>query len=427
MPTQIIMPALEMAQDNGKLLRWLKRDGDAVKKGEPLMEIETDKAAVEIEAPADGTLRNITAQEGDVIAVGKPIAQIFAAGEKQTDLPDRDLEGLGATPVAQQIAKEHGIDLAHVKAKGARIEKADVLAHMQVSPPKPLEASSSPPDTSEFGRALASPKAKRLAQERGVDLAALKGTGPEGAVIAADVLQASATSAVDPRAAASAAPTAISTTWRIMAEHTTQSWVTVPHFFLLRELNATRLIAWRELLKRRGETRITYTDLLIKLVAAALRAHPRVNAQWDNGAIKMIPEINVALAVAVEDGLVVPVVHNADGMKLAEIAARREELVARANSKKLRLEDLAGGTITISNLGMYGVDAFNAIINAPQAMILAVGRIADRVVPVNGAPGIAPMMTLSLSCDHRVVDGARGAEFLQTLAAFIEEPLELVE
>jgi len=440
------MPALEMAQDNGKLLRWLKRDGDAVKKGEPLMEIETDKAAVEIEAPADGTLRNVTAREGDVIPVGKPIAQIFAASEKF--VPGSSAPSLvtpqpaplaprtiNASPVAQQIAHEHGIDLTQVKAKGARIEKADVMgfiALQQTSPSVPLllgEGRETPPSilgkgAGGLGRVLASPKARRLANERGVDLGTLPGSGPDGAVLAADV---GAALAVAQGATASIAPTEISTVWRIMAEHTTQSWVTVPHFFLLRDVNASRLVAWRDHLKHRGVSNITYTDLLVKLVAAALRAHPRVNAQWDNGAIKMISEINAGLAVAVEEGLVVPVIHRADEMKLAEIAARREDIVTRANASKLRPEDLRGGTITISNLGMYGVDAFNAIINAPQATILAVGRIAERVVPVNGAPGIQPMMTLSLSCDHRVVDGARGAQFLQTLAELIQEPLGLVE
>lgn len=420
------MPALEMAQDNGKLLRWLKREGDIVKKGEPLMEIETDKAAVEIEAPANGTLRNVTAREGDVIAVGQPIAQIFAAGEKflpgepsPSPVAAHSAPNAGrarsASPVAQQIAKELGIDLTQVQPKGARIEKADVLAFVAQAPARQTPH----PDSNRGVRemVLASPKAKRLAQERGLDIATLKGTGPEGAVIAQDI----------PSSPLATLPSALSSTWRIMAEHTTQSWVTVPHFFLLREVIAGRLISWRESLKRSGDSQITYTDLLVKLVAAGLRAHPRVNAQWDNGSIRMFSQVNVALAIAVEDGLVVPVIHRADELKLAEIAARRADIVTRANSKTLRLADLSGGTITLSNLGMYGVDAFNAIINAPQATLLAVGRIADRVVPLNGVPAVQPMMTLSLSCDHRVVDGARGAQFLQTLAELIEEPLGLVE
>jgi pyruvate dehydrogenase E2 component (dihydrolipoamide acetyltransferase) len=205
-----------------------------------------------------------------------------------------------------------------------------------------------------------------------------------------------------------------------------QAWTTIPHFYLMREVNASRLVAWREKIQRNAGQKITYTDLLVKLTAAALRRYPRLNASWQNENIVLNPEINMGLAVAVEDGLVVPVIHRADQLSLTQLAARREEIVARARAGKLPLDDLSGGTFTISNLGMYGVDAFNAIINPPQAAILAVSRIADRVVPVNGQPAVQPMMTLSLSCDHRVVDGARGAEFLQALADLIEEPLLLL-
>ncbi len=219
----------------------------------------------------------------------------------------------------------------------------------------------------------------------------------------------------------------VSTAWRIMAERVTQSWASVPHFYLLREVNASRLVTWRERARRRLTENITYTDLLVKLVAAALREHPRVNAQWDDGTIVPQETINVGLAVAIEDGLVVPVIHQADELSLQEIAARREDLVARAQAGKLRPTDIQGGTFTISNLGMYGVDAFNAIVNPPQAAILAVGRIAERVVAVDGRPAVQPMMILSLSCDHRVVDGARAAQFLEMVVDLIEEPLGLLD
>ncbi|MBI3537047.1 MAG: 2-oxo acid dehydrogenase subunit E2, partial [Chloroflexi bacterium] len=395
----------------------LKNDGDAVKKGEPLMEIETDKAAVEIESPADGILRDISARAGDVVPVGKTVAFIYAANETREKIaPTSEIKNISVSPVAQQIAKEHGIDLARVQARGARIEKADVMTHVQTLSSAP--ASIAGKAGVKLGRVLASPNARRLAHERDVDLENIRGTGPNGAILAADIL--SASSVLRPSST-------ISNVWRIMAERTTASWTSVPHFFLLREVNAARLISWRASLKKRGAENITYTDLLIKLVAANLRAHPRVNAQWNNGSLKMIDDINIGIAVATEDGLVVPVIPRADELSLKAIAARREEMVARAQEKKLRPDDLRGGTFTISNLGMYGVDAFTAIINAPQAAILAVGRIAERVVPVQGAPGIAPMMTLSLSCDHRVIDGARGAQFLDALANLIEEPMGLVE
>ncbi len=218
----------------------------------------------------------------------------------------------------------------------------------------------------------------------------------------------------------------VSTTWRIMAERTTQSWTNVPHFYLTREVNVSRLIAWRTHILKQATAKITYTDLLVKLVAAALRLHPRLNVSWSEGKIFMQQEVNIGLAVAVEEGLVVPVISAADTLGLGEIARQRMELVAKAQAGKLRPQDISGGTFTISNLGMYNVDAFNAIINQPQAAILAVGRIADRVVPLHGQPVVQPMMVLTLSCDHRAVDGARGAQFLDTLATLIEEPLGLL-
>jgi pyruvate dehydrogenase E2 component (dihydrolipoamide acetyltransferase) len=207
-----------------------------------------------------------------------------------------------------------------------------------------------------------------------------------------------------------------------MAERTTQSWTSAPHFFLVREVRASALIAWREQAQRQTTEKITYTDLLVKVIAESLRRHPRLNASWDDGRITPNDEINVGIAVAVEDGLVVPVIHQADDLPLSAVAKRRRDLLARAQGGKLRPRDLQDATFTISNLGMYGVDAFNAILNAPQAAILAVGRIVDRVVPVDGQPSVQPMMTLSLSCDHRVVDGARGAQFLTTVAELLESP-----
>jgi pyruvate dehydrogenase E2 component (dihydrolipoamide acetyltransferase) len=218
----------------------------------------------------------------------------------------------------------------------------------------------------------------------------------------------------------------VGTVWRIMAERMTSSWTSAPHFYLVREVNVSRLVSWLDRARKQTGARVTYTDLLIKLVAAALSRHPRANASWRDGAIALNAEINIGLAVAIDDGLVVPVIHRADTLGLAEIAARREDAVSRAQGGKLRPADIQGGGFTISNLGMYGVDAFNAIVNPPQAAILAVGRIADRVVALNGQPAVQPTMMLTLSCDHRALDGARGAQFLGTLADLIEEPLALL-
>jgi pyruvate dehydrogenase E2 component (dihydrolipoamide acetyltransferase) len=415
MPTNVIMPALEMAQETGKVIRWLKQPGDSVAKGEPIVEIETDKITVEIEAPASGVLRDVTANEGDVVPVGRTIAVIGEAGAPAAAATPVAVapsaravsppapERVKASPLARKIAEQHGVDLAQVRTSSGKIEKADVLAHVS--------------SRGNGGARLvaASPKARRLAAESGVDVTTLRGSGPGGAVLALDV-----------PAKASRPSEGVGTIWRVMAERMTQSWTSAPHFYLVREVNVSRLISWRERAGKRTGARITYTDLLVKLVAAALAEHPFARGSWKDGAIVQHAEINIGVAVAIEDGLVVPVIHRADTLSLAEIAARREELVTRAQSGKLRPADISGGVFTISNLGMYGVDAFNAIVNPPQAAILAVGRIADRVVPLNGQPAVAPMMVLTLSCDHRALDGARGAQFLGTLADLVEEPLALL-
>jgi pyruvate dehydrogenase E2 component (dihydrolipoamide acetyltransferase) len=403
MPATVIMPALELAQETGKVLRWLKAAGDTVVKGEPIVEIETDKVTVEVEAPASGVLREVSAREGDVVAVGKTIALIFAAGEAAPEATT-----VKASPLARKVAEEHGVDLARVKTATGRIEKADVLAHVE-------RAKGVAADGVAARLVAASPKARRLAAERGVDLGTIKGSGPSGAVVVADV----------PAEARAAGPS-VGNVWRIMAERMTASWTTAPHFYLVREVDVSRLKTWRERASAEAGARITYTDVLVRLVAAALKRHPRVNVAWKDGAIFQHGGIDIGLAVAIDDGLVVPVLRGADGLTLAEIATRREDLVGRAQSGKLRPADIQGGGFTISNLGMYGVDAFNAIVNPPQAAILAVGRIVDRAVVVDGQVAVRPTLALTLSCDHRALDGARAAQFLGTLADFIEEPLALL-
>jgi pyruvate dehydrogenase E2 component (dihydrolipoamide acetyltransferase) len=434
MPTTVIMPALELAQETGKVLRWMKTPGDTVRKGEPIVEIETDKVTVEIEAPAAGVLRDVTAHEGDVIPVGQAIAMIYAPGEAATGpAPESTLsatsspppqgsgeggngrrgDGIKASPLARRLAAEHGVDLAQVKTASGKIEKADVLAHVERRTAEGASAAQR--------LAAASPKARRLAAERGLDLRALRGSGPSGAILTADLPAAAPSRGVEPSRGEG-----VSTIWRIMADRMTASWTSAPHFYLVREVNVSRLIAWRERLGKPGGARITYTDLLVRLVAAALTRHPAANAAWADGRIIRHADVNIGLAVAVEDGLVVPVLHRADTLDVAAIAARREDLVIRAQAGRLRPADIQGGGFTISNLGMYGVDAFNAIVNPPQAAILAVGRIADRVIALNGQPAVQPTMVLTLSCDHRALDGARGAQFLGTLADLIEEPLALL-
>lgn len=471
MGTDVILPALGMAQDTGRILQWLKSAGAHVTKGEPLAEIETDKVTVEIEAPADGILAHILAVAGADVPVGQVIAQIVSTNEvphsanarqqgTQVGVHNGSVQAGSAAPqpvseapppsvciatiLAARVAAEHHIDLHQVKATGRRIEKADVLAYLRDQEARILTPR----------RVLASPKARRLANEQGKDLSTIKGSGPAGAVLAADVLAGvpletyaeSEATMVRQEGAAKLVSTdgtlslvrsentnkrdqANSHIWEIMAQRTTQSWTSAPHFYLTREVNATRLVQWQESLASEDTSdrpRITYTDLLVKIVAASLRLHPRLNASWNEKGITQHSEVHVGLAVAVEDGLVVPVIHYADRADLNKLAHQRTELVAKARAGRLRLEDISGGTFTISNLGMFNVDAFNAIINQPQVAILAVGRIAERVVAVHGQPAVQSTILLTLSCDHRAIDGARGAKFLDTIVRLIEEPLGLL-
>ena len=400
MATEVIMPALEMAQETGKLLRWIKAEGEAVTKGEPLMEIETDKVTVEIEAPADGILGMVTASEGDDVPVGQTIAFVLAEDEAAPE------------PVAAPTAAGTS---ESANGPAGTVQRAEAATR---------------PESSVARRMLASPKARRMAREHDVPIEEIAGSGPYGSVQAADVLAftISAPAAV-PTTASLTAPVPIETSraWQVMAERMVASWQQVPHFYLSRDCDATRLNSWRDAVRRReGYEKVTHTDLLVKVCAAALREHPRVNATWTNGGVAAQGGVNIGIAVATEDTLIVPVVHGADGLGLREVAVRRGEMVTRARERKLRPNDVAGGTFTISNLGMFGVDAFHAIVNTPQAAILAVGRILDKVVPVDGAPAVRPMLTLTLSFDHRIVDGAEGARFLDTLAALVEEPAGLV-
>jgi pyruvate dehydrogenase E2 component (dihydrolipoamide acetyltransferase) len=373
-PTDVIMPALGMSQETGKLLRWLVAQGQPVTQGQPLMEIETDKVTLEIEAPASGVLAGVRALAGEEVPVGQVVAVILAPGE--------------TPPASSRVAP--------AAAPAARV-------HQTLGPPGP-----------QTGRAPASPKARRLAQELGVDLRIVPGSGPGGEITAADVMNAKGTPAPPVGRA-----DAVGNAWRVMADRVTRSWTSAPHFYLTREVSAARLVARRGQLQPQIPS-ITYTDLVILQAARALRQHPRLNARWENGQIVTSDQIGIGVAVATDAGLIVPVLTRADELSLPEIARTRFDLVTRAQAGHLRPEDVSGGTFTISNLGMYGVDAFYPILNPPQAAILAVGRIADRVVAVDGVAAVQPMLTLTLSCDHRVADGARGAQFLETLAHLIE-------
>jgi len=406
MAISVVMPALEMAQETGKLISWLKKEGESVAKGEPLLEIETDKAVMEIESPGDGVLAGVKIQAGAEVPVGQTIAWIVRPGE---------------VPPVDEVAAASGRKTTAVLAVSAT---STVASANQPATPTPSAAHSATQPIK------ISPKARRLASERGVNLADVHGSGAGGEILASDILAAAESKAALSPAPSPAAVDSGSPISRLMAERTTQSWTTVPHFFVVREVDAGALNEARQQLgseiEKARELKVTHTDLLVALVARVLLKHPRVNASWTREGVRTNPEINIGLAMAVDDGVVAPVIHNAANSTLAEIAVQRRDLTERARGGKLRPADIVGGTFTISNLGMFGVDAFTAIIIPPQAAILAVGRIADRVVPVGAGPearpAVRPMMTLTLSSDHRVVDGARAAEFLRDLVEAIASP-----
>jgi pyruvate dehydrogenase E2 component (dihydrolipoyllysine-residue acetyltransferase) len=399
MATSVTLPRLGQGMESGTIVRWLKSEGDAVEKGEPLYELDTEKVTQEVEADAGGVLLKILAAEGEEIEVGKPVAVIGEAGE---DVPE---------PVAEETPRENGAQ-----------------AERPAPAPAPAPAAEPAPAAPEHdgGRIKASPLARRIARERGLDLAAISGTGPEGRIVAEDVERAAAT-------APAAAPTApvgdvevdkLSQTRRTIARRLTEAWQ-IPVFQLVIDIDMGRALELRErLLDRVSERGVkpTITDVLTKACAAALTRHRTLNAHFVGEEVHRFPSADIGLAVAAPDGLVVPVLRGCDRATIGEIAAARADVVGRARSRELRREDLDGGTFTISNLGMFGVDQFVAVLNPPQVAILAVGAVAERPVVEQGELVVRPITTATLTCDHRAVDGAPAAEFLEDLKAFLEEP-----
>jgi len=388
--TEVKLPRLGQGMESGTIVRWLKSEGEQVAKGEPLYELDTDKVTQEVEAEASGVLLKIAVPEGEV-EVGRTIAFIGAEGE----------------PVAVE---------APAPAPAAPKEE------------EPVETARAPEREQQSvtnGRVKASPLARRLARERGIDLASVRGTGPEGRIVAEDVERAEVQPVRAPVAAAPSGEVAsepLSNVRKTIARRLTEAW-TVPAFTLTVSADMTRA---NELVARRRElepdVRVTVTDLLTRVCAQALVRHPGMNVQYTDDALLRFPNANVGIAVAAPQGLVVPVVHNAEQLTLSQIAHVRGDLVSRARDAKLRAEDIEGGTFTISNLGMFDVDQFVAVLNPPQASILAVGAAREQVVPRDGELFVVPLMTMTLTCDHRAVDGATGAEFLKTIKTFLEDP-----
>jgi len=418
MAVEVKLPRLGQGMESGTIVRWLKSEGESVSKGEPLFELDTDKVTQEVEADADGVLLKIVVPEGEA-DVGTTVAVLGSEGEDVSELLAAAQTGNGggaATPAAPAPQPE------------ARTEEAPSDTVSQGAVPAPEAA---PPARAPGERVKASPLARRIARERGIDLAALTGTGPDGRVIAEDVEKAEAAPAAVPApAAAPAAPPGevevveLTSIRKTIARRLTEAWQ-APVFQLTATADASELSATRkrlvELLQE-GETKPTVSDVLTRVVASALMRHRPVNAHFVEGRILRHPTANVGIAVATPNGLVVPVIRSAERKSVQEIASIRADLVSRARAGKLQLADLENGTFTISNLGMYGIEQFVAVLNPPQVAILAVGSIEERPRAVEGKLEIVPTLTVTLTCDHRAIDGSEGAEFLRTVKQLVETP-----
>jgi pyruvate dehydrogenase E2 component (dihydrolipoyllysine-residue acetyltransferase) len=427
MATEVKLPRLGQGMESGTIVKWLKSEGDRVEKGEALYELDTDKVTQEVEAEASGVLLKIAISEGEV-EVGRTIAVIGEQGEKVEVEPS---EPAGNGSAGQEVADDAQEEGSPARARedererGRRASAGDMGEQV---------AEIRQPAGDNGGRIKASPLARRIARERGIDLSAVAGTGPDGRVVAEDVERTAASGAPAPAArtpvGASALPLEgvevqqLSSMRKTIARRLTEAWQ-APVFQLSVTVDMGRALELRKRLvelQDDGAVKPTISDLLTKVSAAALMRHRAVNALYKGDAVELYPTANIGIAVAVPNGLVVPVIQGCERKSIAEIAAARALIVERARGGKLQQSDLDGGTFTISNLGMYGIERFIAVLNPPQAAILAVGSTEDRVVAVDGRPAVRPRMEITLTCDHRAVDGATGAEFLRDLKAFLEEP-----
>jgi pyruvate dehydrogenase E2 component (dihydrolipoamide acetyltransferase) len=397
MATTVIMPKLGLTMTEGTIEKWLKQEGDRVEKGEPLVEIITEKINFQYESPASGILQKILHHEGEVVPVTTPIAIIAGEGE--------------ALPEFEEIKSEVPIEVPMPHAVQKEMEETRK-------------------------RIFVSPIAKKIAGEKGIDLSSLKGSGPGGRIIKIDVLKAAEkvmaqkVEAPPPLQKPSERLIPLKGIRKIIAKRMTESFQNIPHFYLSLEIDMSAVQNLREGLKeeieKRAKVRLTITDILVKVTAAALKDHPIINSRIEGDQIRLIEEINIGVAIALEDGLIVPVVHHANQKSLTEIASTIRDLTQRAREGKLSLEDVEGGTFTLSNMGMLGIDKFNPIINPPECSILGVGRTIEKPVVQGGEIKIKPMAWFSLSSDHRIVDGATAAFFLNHIKKLIENPTFLL-
>jgi len=472
MATKVVMEALSPTMEEGRLVKWNKNEGDAVKSGESLAEVETDKAIMELVARGDGVLRKRLLNEGDTAPVGQLIAVIGAADENIDALAGGEAAAPQAPAAAQEVkpgaaeqppqedaAPASPAPAAQERPRDARTSVPDDAAQSQgeaSTPPQErdrrgaertstgsqgatLGAGSEPGD-----RVRSSPLARKLASERGVELGTIQGSGPGGRIVKKDIEEAATRPKGGPAPAAAQGASAPVAARRIPAEgdyqdipltqirktiarRLAESIGPVPTFYLTAELDVERVAEMRDSMIELGaEYKVSFNDIVLKAVATALQQHPEVNAHWLGDRMRYFNRVHIGMAVAVEDGLITPVIFDADTKGLADISRESRELAKRARDRKLKPDEYTGATFSVSNLGMFGIEHFTAIINPPEAAILAVGGVEERVVAVDGAPAVRKRMNVTMSCDHRVIDGATGAKFLQTLRRLIENPLMLV-
>jgi pyruvate dehydrogenase E2 component (dihydrolipoamide acetyltransferase) len=431
MATKVIMPKLEMAQESATIVEWLKQEGEQVEKGEPLLVIETDKVTVELESPGSGLLSAVRGEPGEEIPVTEVIAYLLEPGEKPPQEIEQETEKapqalptptpqVDATPVAKRLATTHGVDLRTVVGTGPKgqITKEDVEAALAAPAVVP------PPE-----KIRATPSARRLAREKGVDLSEVKGTGPRGQVTAEDVVAYAPAPGIVGLTPLEIVP--LRGIRRTIAERMTHSFQTTPHISVSLRVDMSKLEAERvrhnEEMEGKGRARISVTSILVKVTAEVLKSHPWLNSTLQGDEILLLSEINIGVAVALDGGLIAPVVHQADGKSVAEIAAEVDDLAIRARTDQLTPSDVARGTFTISNLGPFGVEQFTAIINPPNAAILAVGAIRPEVVvDESGEFVVRPLAWMTLAADHRIVDGAVAANFLSDLKQALEDPAQIL-
>jgi pyruvate dehydrogenase E2 component (dihydrolipoamide acetyltransferase) len=436
---EIIMPKVGDAMSEGKVVRWYKKAGDAVKKGEPVLEIETDKVNLDLEAEADGTLGDLKAEEGQMVPVGEVVARILAEGETAPEPAQKPAEK-PAEKAAEKPAEEPQQRRATDKkdsVKHTTGEYAEAIEHKGLRRDRAQQDVAEPAEAPASGdRKRSSPLARKMAQELGVSLEGVQGSGPRGRIVAEDVKNAGALRASSPppagrtgspQSTAGGTQIPLSAMRRTIAKRLAESTGPIPHFYLTADYDVTQLIAARQQLLEITDAKISLNDFIIRAVALALRQHPFVNASWGDEAITQHGEIHVGVAVATGDGLITPVIRNADHKSVLDIAIEVRALAEKAKNRRLKPEEYQGSTFTISNLGAWGIEEFTAIINPPNAAILAIGTAEARpIADANRQIIIRDRMKVTMSCDHRIIDGAVGAEFLKTLRQYMEQPLRLL-